>query len=211
MSLRLEAIGFGKIEEENGLASALSLIARYSTESSAKDLICKPLDNCTVRLGLDRDAKPESLHVWLDSPLQPLLFGAWRPDLGLDAHCATCMDGAPVSPLYVSLDRQLDEPVSERIAFAELSGFCTSFQMSEESASSAGLERVTPDGACHLVCVLLGARKVMNKFTNTEVWTGSVWLPGAILPFACLEPVEWNPGTVLSGSVKIHARLADLL
>lgn len=213
MPIRLQALGFPNVRDEESLAETLGLIAEKSTQAGPRTLVYRPFDGCAIRIQLDRDHEPESVSAALDSPIQPLIV-LERSGRGDAARLSgfSCVDGRAAVPIAACLDCEPEEELEGRMAFVELSAFAEEMEATATHPRDAGVLAVDTRGWLQIEGVLLRADRRTNRITGREVTVGAVWVPGLEIPFALARTCpDLVPGSVVSSDFALFSRVSRVV
>lgn len=206
MSLRLRAIGFPEVGDQEGVRRALLEVARAG-ERSGDSVRATPFYGCDVLLDVDGDLKARSLAVALEGQRQPLLVEHADTEAGrafIDGF--TCLDGRPITPIRCYPQGGLPELETRAVYAVEYAGFC------EEIEPGSGNYGSQLDGDTLVVeGVVFRCSHRRNNLTGADVWVCTLWIPGALIPACCCSGSVPEPGMDVRASMELYVTVHQRL
>jgi hypothetical protein len=206
VSLRLRAIGFPEVGDQEGIKRTLWEVARAG-ERTGDSVRATPFYGCDVLLDVDGDLRARSLAVALDGQRQPMLVeradtAAGRPFV--DGF--TCLDGHPITPIRCHPQGRFPELEPKAVYAVEYAGFCDQIEPgSGDYGSRLEGDTLIVEG------VVFRCSRRRNKLTGADVSVCTLWIPGALIPVCCSIQGVPEPGkdarARLELYVTVHQRL----
>lgn len=199
MSLRLRAIGFPAVGDEEGAKRLLWEVAR-SGERRGNSVHTTPFHGCDLLLDVDSDLRARSLAVALDGQRQPLLVERCEEQDGcLLVDGFACLDGHPITPIRCHAQGKCPELEPRAIYAVEYAGFCESIE-----AGNGRYGARVEDDFLTIEGVLLRSGRRRNALTGAGVHLATLWIPGALIPVCCANEEMPEPGTDVCAKAELY-------